>query len=442
MNITCSYDKPENGKAVISLTIDKKEVDKAIAQSYREIAAKYNFQGFRRGRAPRPVIDGIVGREAVLAEATNNLLGAVEPEMLETLDLVPLTRLDYGEDVALLTEKSDYSIEITCDIAPVGELDSYEAPSIQMPPEEVTEAEIDRQIEILRGYRTTLEDIEEDRGIEDGDFVLADVENIANMREYEGENRMFNMANPSMPEQLKDGFMGMKVGDEKEIRWTRSHEHDGESHEVEIGAKVKVTAIRRSVTPEITEDNVKTDYGFESIAELRDAVKEEVAEDKKRRLPQLKQDRVVEAIGEHLVIDEVPESYVIPIMNETANQMLQSLQSQGMSLDMYLRMNDMTAETFRDDLRAQAEDSARQSLALDALAAHLELEATDEDCREQLEIAGVPDVDEQFDAFKAEGRIPALREAVRRTKAIEWLVDNCPVTEVDEIAEQAAAEEE
>ena len=436
MNITCSYDKPENGKAVISLTIDKKEVDKAIAQSYREIAAKYNFQGFRRGRAPRPVIDGIVGREAVLADATNHLLGATEPEMLEALDLVPLTRLEYGDDVALLTEKSDYTIEITCDIAPEGELDSYDAPAIEMPSKEVSEAEIDRQIDVLRGYRTTLEDIEEDRGIEDGDFVLADVENIANMREYEGENRMFNMANPSMPEQLKDGFMGMKVGDEKEIRWTRSHEHDGETHEVDFGAKVKINAIRQSVTPEITEDNVKTDYGFESIEELRDAVKEEIAENKKVRHPQLKQDRVVEAIGEHLVIDEIPESYVVPIMNELANQMLQSMQAQGMSLDMYLKMNDMTAETFREDLRAQAEESARQSLALDALAAHLGLEATDEDCREQLAKAGVPDVDEQFDAFRAEGRIPALREAVRRTKAIDWLTDNCPVTEVEDEASE------
>ena len=436
MNITCSYDKPENGKAVISLTIDRKEVDKAIAQSYREIAAKYNFQGFRRGRAPRPVIDGIVGREAVLADATNNLLGATEPEMLEALDLVPLTRLEYGDDVALLTEKSDYTIEITCDIAPEGGLDSYDAPAIEMPSKEVSEAEIDRQIDVLRSYRTTLEDIEEDRGIEDGDFVLADVENIANMREYEGENRMFNMANPSMPEQLDDGFMGMKVGDEKEIRWTRSHEHDGETHEVDFGAKVKINAIRQSVTPEITEDNVKTDYGFESIEELRDAVKEEIAENRKVRHPQLKQDRVVEAIGEHLVIDEIPESYVVPIMNELANQMLQSMQAQGMSLDMYLKMNDMTAETFREDLHAQAEESARQSLALDALAAHLGLEATDEDCREQLAKAGVPDVDEQFDAFRAEGRIPALREAVRRTKAIDWLTDNCPVTEVEDEASE------
>ena len=240
-----------------------------------------------------------------------------------------------------------------------------------MPPEDATEAEIDRQVEVLRSYRTTFEDIEEDRGIEAGDFVLADVENIANMREYEGENRMVNMSNPSMPEQLKEGFMGMKVGEEKEIRWTRSHEHDGETHEVEIGAKVKINAIRQAVTPEITEDNVKTDYGFESIEELRDAVKEEIAENKKVRYPQLKQDRVVEAIGEHLVIDEIPETYVVPIMNELANQMLQSMQAQGMSLDMYLKMNDMTSETFREDLRAQAEESARQSLALDALAAHL-----------------------------------------------------------------------
>lgn len=442
MNITVTTEKPESGLLVANLTISKKDVDAAIAKTYKDIARKYAFQGFRRGRAPRPVIDGIVGREAVLAEATNSLLTEAEPLMIEQLDVVPMGQIDYGEDPALATEKSDYSIEAKIAVRPDAELDSYDAPTINMPPEEVTEAEIDQQIDVLLSYRTKYEDIEEDRGAEGNDMLLCDVENISNLREYEGENRMFSLDNPIIHAEFRDGLRGMKKGEEKEISWTRSHENEDEKHEATFAAKVKVNAIRVAVKPEITEDNVKDEFGFDTIAELREAVKEEVEADKKSTLPQLKEDRVVEAMGEHLTLEEIPSSYVEQIFNELANQFLTQLQSQNMSLDMYLKSRGTTSEDFISDLHAQAEERARQSLALDALADHLGIEATEEDVQDEFQRAGVPNVKSAIADFLKQGRMPAVRESIRRTKAVKWLVDNATVNVVDEIAAKRAEESE
>ena len=442
MNITVTTEKPESGQIVATLTIAKKDVDATIAQTYREIARRYAFQGFRRGRAPRPVIDGIVGREAVLADATNTLLTKAEPLMIEQLDVVPLDKIDYGEDPDLAKEKSDYTIVAKIAVRPDVELDSYDAPSIEMPPEEATEAEIDRQIDMLLSYRTTFEDVEEDRGAEDGDMLLCNVENISNLREYEGENRMFSLDNERIHQEFRDGLRGMKKDEEKEISWTIEREREGEKHEATFAAKVKVNAIRKAVTPVLTEDNVKDDFGFDTIAELRDAVKEEIEADKKSTLPQLKEDRVVEAIGEHLALEEIPETYVNQIYNEIANQFLSQLQSQNLSLTTYLQSRGATAEDFMADMRAQADERARQSLALDALAAHLGVEVSDDDVRAEFETAGVPDVKAAMKDFLNEGRMPAVRESIRRSKAVEWLVENCPVNVVDEIAERRAAESE
>ena len=435
MNITVNTQKPESGLLVATLTIGKKDVDAAIVATYKDIARKYAFQGFRRGRAPRPVIDGIVGRQAVLAQATNDLLTEAEPIMIEQLDIVPLGQIDYGEEPDLVSEKSDYTIEARINVRPDVELDSYDAPSINMPPEEATDAEIDQQIKMLLSYRTTFEDVEEDRGAEGNDMVLADVENISNLREYEGENRMFSLDNPRFHEEFLDGLRGMKVGDEKEISWTRSAERDGEEHEATFAAKVKVTALRRPVTPELTEENVKSDFGFDTIDELREAVKEEIEADKKSSLPQLKEDRVVEAIGEHLTLEEIPEAYTEQIFNEIANQFLSSLQSQGMSLDMYLQSRGASPDDFIKDLHEQADERARQSLALDALAEHLAVEVTLDDIKTEFENANVPDVDASMKQFEDEGRMPAVREGIRRTKAVQWLVENAEVTIVDEVAE-------
>ncbi len=442
MNITVTTEKPESGLLVANLTIGKKDVDAAIAKTYKDIARKYAFQGFRRGRAPRPVIDGIVGRQAVLAEATNSLLTEAEPLMIEQLDIVPLGQIDYGTEPDLAQEKQDYSIEAKINVRPDVELDSYDAPAINMPPEEATDAEIDQQIQILLSYRTTFEDVEEDRTAEDNEMLLCDVENISNLREYEGENRMFSLDNPRFHEEFLDGLRDMKVGDEKEISWTRSAERDGETAEATFAAKVKVNAIRRPVTPELNEENVKNDFGFDTIDELREAVKEEIEGDKKSSLPQLKEDRVVEAMGEHLTLEELPEAYVEQVFNEIANQFLTQLQSQGGSLDMYLQSRGITADDFIADLHEQAGERARQSLALDALAEHLGLKATDEDVRSEFERAGVPDVDESMKEFLNEGRLPAVRESIRRTKAVKWLADNAEVTIVDEVAQNQESSDE
>ena len=442
MKITVNTEKPESGQLVATLTVDKKDVNSVIAQTYKDIARKYAFQGFRRGRAPRPVIDGIVGKQAVLADATNTLMSRAEPQMIEELDVVPIGQIDYGEEPALVEEGNDYTIEARINVRPDVELDSYDAPQINMPPEEATEAEIDQQIEVLLSYRTTFEDVEEDRGAEGNDLVLCDVENISNLREYEGENRMFSLDNERIHAEFRDGLRGMKKDEEKEISWTVEAERDGEKHEATFAAKVKVNAIRRAVTPELTEENVKNDFGFDTIEELREAVKEEIEGDKQSSLPQLKEDRLVEALGEHLTLEEVPAAYTEQVFNEIANQFLTQLQSQNMSLDMYLQSRGATPDDFIADLHQQADERSRQSLALDALAEHLQVEVTDEEVRKEFEDAGVPDVKSAMGQFLDEGRLPAVRESIRRTKALAWLVENADVNIVDEVAERRSEQED
>ena len=440
MKITVTAEKPSDEKMAATLTIPAAEVDAAIARAYKDIAKKYNFQGFRRGHAPRPVIDGIVGREAVLAQATNDLLSAAEPHMLEELDVTPVGRVDFGAEGAepeLAQQGADYVVAATIGVRPACELESYDAPTINMPPEEATEAEIDWQINQLLSYQVTYEDVEEDRAVEPGDVVSVDVENVEGAGHLAGTNRMFALDGQQVPDQLQEGIVGMKKGDEKAIEWTRTHEHEGEEHSHTFSVKVKLNAIKKAVTPEL-DDELAKKYGYDDVASFRDAVKEEIEGDKKTSLPNLKEDRLVEAVGKLLKLETVPEAYQNEIFNELASEFLARLQSQGASLDMYLRARGVKSDDFIADLRVQAEERARQSLALDALAAKLGVEVSDEEVREEFEKAGVEDVDASVEQWRSEGRLPAIRDSIRRTKALDWLVENAKVNIVDEIAERAA----
>lgn len=441
MKITVTADKGENNTLAVKLTVDKKDVDAAVAKTYKDIARQYNFQGFRRGHAPRPVIDGIIGRQAVLAEATNDLLTEAEPLMLEELDVVPVKQPDYGKDVAPAKEHQDYTVDVTIEVRPEAELDSYEPVAITMPPEEATEAEIDQQIDTLMSYRTTYEDVEEDRAVEPEDHVQATIVSKSNLRQYEGDDRLLDLG--QVDEHLRDGIVGMKKGETKDVSWTLEHQHeDGHTHEIEFAATVTVNGIKHPVTPELTEDNVKSDLGFDSIQDLRDAIKEEIEEDKKHSLPELKEDRVVEEVGKRLTLEKVPSDYVDQVFNEIANQFLTQLQRQGMTLDLYLKARNISADDFLADLHQQSEERARQSLALDALAAHQGFDATDEDVRNEFEKAGVEDVDKSIEDFRKQGRLPGIRESIKRTKAVDWLAETAEVTVKDEIAERNAEQEQ
>ena len=441
MKITVTAEKPSDEKMAATLTIPAAEVDAAVKRTYKDIAKKYNFQGFRRGHAPRPVIDGIMGREAVLAQATNDLLNAAEPLMLEELDVTPVGRVDFGAEGAdpeLAVEGTDYVVTATIGVRPSCELESYDAPEINMPPEEATEAEIDWQVNQLLSYQMTYEDVEEERAVENGDIVSVDVENVEGAGHLAGKNRLLALDGQQIPDQLQEGIVGMKKGEEKAIEWTRTHEHEGEEHSHTFSVKVTLNGIKKAVTPEL-DDEIAKKYGYDDVAAFRAAVKEEVEADKKTTLPNLKEDRVVEALGKALKLEAVPEAYQNEIFNELASEFLAQLQRQNVSLDMYLRARGVKTDDFLADLRVQAEERARQSLALDALAAKLGVEATEDDVRAEFEKAGVEDVDASVEQWRSEGRLPAIRDSIRRTKALDWLVENAKVNIVDEVAERAAA---
>lgn len=437
MNITVTAAEPADSKLVADVVVPAADVDKAVAKAYRDFAGRYNFQGFRKGRAPRPVIDSMVGRDAVLAEATNALLGEVEPMVLDQLDVVPVGDLDYGEGLEPAAEKQDYAFQVVIGLIPEEELSSYDAVAINMPPEAVTDAEIDQQLDVLMGYQTRFEDAEEGHAVEEGDFVTADVVDVENGEAFAGEGRMLATGAGMLPEAVEAALVGMVPGEEKEVEFTQGEGDDA----VDVKLKVKVDSIRVKVVPELTDEYAKDVFGFDDLATLRDAVSTEIEQEKKRALPTLKEDRAVRELETRLEVEELPEAYVKQVHDEIARQFVSDLQAQGQTVDSFLQMRRIGMDQLLADLDAQAAEHARQSVALDALARHLDVQVTDDDVRQ--EFADVYDddkVDEAMAEFRSTGQMPAVRQTIRRSKALQWLLDNAEVTEVDEVAEQRAAE--
>lgn len=428
MNITAS--DVQDAKLTATVTIPAADVDAAIKKAYKDAANKYRFPGFRAGRAPRPVIDNMLGKEATLAQATNDILAANEPAVLNELDIVPLKEGDYKE-LDLVKDHEDYIYTVTFSLRQSVELNSYEPVEIEMPPAEVTEGEIDAQIEMLMGYHATFEEV--DRPVQNDDYVTAAVKDIKGATRFAGENRMFVVGSENFPTEVNEGLVGMKKDESKEISWTLM----GEDAE-EITIEVTINNVKERKLPELTDEFVKENFGFDTIAAMRDGVKEELEGDKTSKLPGLKENRAVAALSERLELEKVDEDYEQSVFSELGQTFLQNLSSRGMTLDVWLQASGLTSEAFIADLHRQANDVARESLALDALARHLEIEVSDEDVDKEFVDAGVEDVEASKAQFVADGRMPAVRDSIRRSKAVDWLVENAKVTEVDEYAKKDA----
>lgn len=428
MNITAS--DVQDAKLTATVTIPAADVDAAIKKAYKDAANKYRFPGFRSGRAPRPVIDNMLGKEATLAQATNDILAANEPAVLNELDIVPLKEGDYKE-LDLVKDHEDYTYTVTFSLRQSVELNSYEPVEIEMPPAEVTEGEIDAQIEMLMGYHATFE--EADRAVQNDDYVTASVKDVKGATRFAGENRMFVVGSENFPTEVDEGLVGMKKDESKEISWTPM----GDNAE-EVTIEVTINNVKERKLPELTDEFVKENFGFDTIAAMRDGVKEELEGDKTSKLPGLKENRAVAALAERLELEKVDEDYEQSVFSELGQTFLQNLSSRGMTLDVWLQASGLTSEAFIADLHRQANDVARESLALDALARHLEIEVSDEDVDKEFVDAGVEDVEASKAQFVADGRMPAVRDSIRRSKAVDWLVENAKVTEVDEYAKKDA----
>ncbi len=432
MNITAS--DVENGKLTATVTIAAADVDNEIKKAYRAAAKKYRFPGFRAGKAPRPVIDSMLGSQAVLADATEKIVSSNAPLILNELDIVPVKDGDF-QDIEIAKDHEDYTFKVEYTLRPMPELSSYEPVSIEMPPAEVTESEIDAQVSMLMSYQARFEDVE-DRGIEDEDFVTLSVTDVKNAEALAGDSRMFALGSGALPAVVEDALKGMKLEETKEVSWTP----EGEDAE-EATAAFTVNGIKARVTPELTDELAKEAFGFDDIAAMRDAVKLEIQQDKESRLPGIKESRAVAALAERLELEEMDEDYEQSVFQELGQTFLQNLSARGMNLDQWLQANRLSSEEFIEDLHRQANDVARESLALDALARELKVEVAPEDIDAEFEKAGVEDVEASKASFISEGRMPAIRDSIRRSKACDWLVENAQVTEVDETA-QAAADEE
>ena len=416
----------------MTITLSAEEIQPYVDEFYAELS-KGSVKGFRKGKAPRKVlVQAYGGEKAVsdaIAEKTINMVGF---GIVDGEDVVYLDEPTFNVTEQLI-EGKEFSFEVSGKITPEIELSSYEPVSIEMPPEEATDAEIDKKVEELRGFYYTMNTV--DRPAQMGDFVMTKFtisENGEPKYRFTDVDRMFELGENLYAAEFDEKLIGAKAGDTVEFDFVpgdgEPKEHLGEGP---VHAYVEVSEVREKILPEFDDDFAQK-VGATSLDDMYAQLKTGLNVQKSKELPELMDRRCVDALCERIE-EDLPEYYVSIVLNQVMGEFFRKMQEDNKSFNLqeWIMNNRGQTEKLQTESRLEAERRAKRDLALDALFRAKKLELTDEDMLEELK-GGEDDPQEVYDSWQRAGRLSELRMMCRRSKAIRWLSDNAEVTVVEE----------
>lgn len=441
----------EDNRVKVAVTIDAKEIDSRIKKTYKDFAYKYNFPGFRRGKAPRPVIDNALGAEAVRATVTDEVVNDNCPLAIDESGLYPVGKPSF-EDAGLVEGGAPYTFEFTLEVKPELELSGYENAEIELPAQGASDAEIDEQIESLREHYYTFEDAPAATKLKEGGHVeiamKATDDAGVEIETLTSESRVYSLGTGLFPETFDKEILGMKKGQTKQF--TIDVPGEGAAFMASLAGKtaqvnfdVEVKVVKNKVLPELTDEWAKETLGFENIADLRERISESISQQKTEMIPRMKENACLSVLMDRLE-GEVPQAMAEDSETSLLQDFFTQLQRQGMSFDTYLMQQNMTSDQFKEDVKKQALDMAKQDLALDAWARHFELVATDEAVSNEFAISGVENPVQLEEEWRKNGQLHLIRQGIARKMAMDDVMEKAKVTEVDMAARAAKerAEEE
>ncbi len=422
----------EGNKVKLSVTIDASDVDKAVADVYKDFSTRVAVPGFRKGKVPRPVIDSAVGgKTAILAQVTEDLVNDTYPLAVDEADLFTVAQPEFDDDTPTVQEGSDFTYVVTVEVEPELELDSYEPVAIELPSADVTDEEVEEQVAVMIEHYYDFQSRGLDEEAQDGDRltlkISAKTDGGREVENLTSDEFTYTIGSTLMPDTFDKELLGIKVGDKKDFEipvplTTTPYLAELAGKALRVAFTVEVRAIFGKSYPELTDEWVGETFGMDSVDDFKARIREMVADDKAQSLPRLKEDRVMTALRERLV-GEPAQAMVDDKESELLQNFFQQLQRSNMTFDEWLKNFNLTSEQFRDDIKKQAKELCIENLALSAWAKHEGLSVTAEEITEQF-VKADPNHAEELEAeWTKAGQLHILRQGLLREKAFDAIIE-------------------
>ncbi len=414
-----SCEKLEKSKVALTIEVGAEEFEAAVNKAYLKMRGKMSIPGFRPGKAPRKIIEGMYGADVFYEEAVNIVLPqAYEAAVKEQeLDVVGYPEVDLEN-----CGKEGVTFKCTVAVYPEVKLGQYkglEAPKAEV---KVMAADVNARLKEMADRNSRLVSVE--RAVKKGDTANINFEGFDNGVAFDGgkgENFDLEIGSGSFVPGFEEQLIGMKAGQEKEIDITFPENYTPELAGKPVVFKVKINEVKAKEVPAIDDEFAKDVSEFDTLKELKADMKKKMTEERKIAAQQAFEDALMKKVADGIEAD-IPEEMVKAQAERMLEGFKQQLGSQGISFEQYLQMTGMTNETFLAQAHQPALDQVRMDLAVEAIVKAEGLEASDEDVENEMK-----NIAEKYgmDLESVKKYLPAdqVKEQVIREKVIKVVAD-------------------
>ncbi|MGL5314526.1 MAG: trigger factor [Peptostreptococcaceae bacterium] len=421
--------KREGNNVTLKITVENDKFEAAVTKAYNKNKGKYNIPGFRKGKAPKMVIESQYGKGVFYNDAIEILFPEVYPTAIEELNIDPIDRPDL--DVEEISQDNGLVMVVNVEVKPEFELGAYKGIEISKEDNNVTEEEVQFSLEEMLEKNARILSVE-DRAIESGDTAVIDFEGFESGVAFEGgkgENHNLVIGSNSFIPGFEDQLIGKKAGEEVEVNVSFPEEyHAAHLAGKPVVFKVKVNDVKVKEIPTLDDEFAKDTSEFDTLAELRADVRAKLEADAKNKADAQMRNALVEKVAANTEV-EIPQAMVEAQIDNMLMELNYQLQFQGLNLQQLLEMTGRSMEELRGERRTDAERLVKSSLVLEAIAKAENVEVSEEEFSAELEkMASMYNM--EADKLKASLRdtdVEDIKGQVKIRKTIDLLVNNATI---------------
>lgn len=423
--MSVQVEKLEKSMAKLTIEVDSDQFNAAMEQAYQKSKSKITLPGFRKGKAPKAMIEKMYGAGVFYEDAANILIpDAYEAAAKESeLDIVSQPEID----VVQIEKGQNFIFTATVAVKPEVTLGKYKGIEVEKKTAEVTEEEVAAEIDRARETNSRMITID-DRAAQDGDTVVIDYDGYVDGEQFEGgyaEDHNLVLGSHSFIDGFEDQLVGKNIGDEVDVNVTFPESYHAEELQGKPAVfKVKIKEIKVKELPELDDEFAQDVSDFDTLEEYKADVEKKLLENKEAALDREKEEEVIRQIIEDATM-EIPDQMIDTQSRQMMQEFAQRIQAQGLSVEQYMQFSGTTPQMMQEEIRPQALLRIQSRLVLEAVVAAENIETTEEEIAEELEkMASMyqMDIDKLKDLMgEEEQKQVALDLAVQ--KAVALVVD-------------------
>jgi len=439
-----NVEKIESNQMVLEVEVDAEELEKAAEKAYRRLVHKYHIPGFRKGKAPRAILERYIGSEIIYQEAADDLLPGAYAEAVKEKAIEPIDRPEV--EIVQLEKGKPFIFRAQVTVMPEVTLGQYKGLEVEKPVVTVTDEDVDRYLKSLQERHAQLKTLEEGQ-VQNDDLVVIDFEGFVDGEPFEGgkaEDRTLRVGSGHFIPGFEEQLVGMQVGEEKEITVTFPEDYREEKLAgQEAVFKVKVKSIRRKELAPLDDEFAKDISEFDTLEELKADARRRLQEEADRRAEAVVREQVIQKAAANAQVDIPPvliERQIDYMMSDFSFQ----LQMQGLQLEHYLQFIGKTEQELREEFRERAREIVLAQLTLDAIAKQENIQATEEDVEKELQKVAEgmkQDIEEVRKNMMLHNRLEDLKQNIVTEKTVQFLVQEASIQEVVPENKEAESEE-